>query len=478
MRRITAILIVLMAGAVVAEDDSPAARRNKAIDKGIAWLEGQQASDGSWDYGSGPFRMPVHMKQGTTALAALALLKSGVAPDDPKVTKAFDFVAGCAIEHTYSAACVLLALEARASWEPPRDEDGEIKADATREKDGKGAAAAKRGKPSARDLELAQRCVDFLVKCRYPDTWSYPRLGKGNGDPDLSNTQYALLGLDAAEKIGVAVPRDCYEKAVHDILGAQEKDGPEVATFPVPGADLSFKELRKIEKEMREKIKQIASAFKGKKPGEPGRNGHTEADETRTVEEDAGHKILRTTGRAKMKARGFSYALLPVDQDGNNGHEHFQDWQRKATASMTTAGLASLALCKAHLEGTAGYDRALQETVDQALRDGAAWLAKNFSVTSNTGMAGGAQHVDYYLYGLERAAILLLVPKFGDHDWYDEGSRALVSAQADAGSWDAGGNGTLGPVPDTCFALLFLSRGTTPIVRIPARTATGGAENH
>ena len=29
------------------------------------------------------------------------------------------------------------------------------------------------------------------------------------------------------------------------------------------------------------------------------------------------------------------------------------------------------------------------------------------------------------------------------------------------------------PVPDTCFALLFLARGTTPVVRIPGRVMTG-----
>ncbi len=446
--------------------DTPQARRNKAIDKGVEWLRSQQAADGSWDYGTGPFKMPIHMKAGMTGLSALALLKSGVATDDAAVEKAFAFMATAPIEHTYSAACVLLAIEARANWEPPRFEDEEPKAP---------KGGGKKWKLTARDLEVAQRCVDFLAKCRNPSSWSYPKIGKKPGDPDLSNTHYALLGLDAAERVSIPVPKECYEKALDWILGAQEKDGPEVESFPVPGADLSYKELRKIEKELKDKIKQIESSFKGKKPGEAGANGHTEADEVRTTEEDAAHKLLKTTVKTKMHARGFWYAILPADLDATEGHEHFQAFQRKATASMTTAGLASLALCKSHLEGTNGYEKNWQTKIDTAIRDGAAWLAKNFSVTSNLGMTGSPPHVDYYLYGLERSGIMLLCPRFGEHDWYDEGSRSLVQVQAANGSWDAGANGTLGAVPDTCFALLFLARGTTPIVKIPTKTATGTA---
>jgi hypothetical protein len=42
----------------------------------------------------------------------------------------------------------------------------------------------------------------------------------------------------------------------------------------------------------------------------------------------------------------------------------------------------------------------LKPRVNQALRDGAAWLAKNYSVSANP---GGSLHHYYYLYGLERA---------------------------------------------------------------------------
>jgi hypothetical protein len=478
-------------------DGSLTKARADAIEKGIAWLKKQQAPDGSWDYESKPFPMDIHMLQGSTALGALALLKAGVLPDDPAIKKAFDYIHGCQIEHTYSAGCVLLALEARANWEPPREDESDGPGESTREKT-PGKGAPKKGKPSAKDLDLARRCVEFLGANQLKAAWSYPTLERerererrrppqGLWEGDLSNTQYALLGLDAAERLGVAVPKEMFEKAQEYLLALQEKDGPEVAPFPVPGADLSYKELRKVEKEMHERLKQIEQAFKGKKEGETNADGHTEADERRTTEEDAARKILKTRESAgKMRARGWAYALPPdgtTGDDDERGHGGgLPAWKKNVTGSMTTAGLACLFICKAHLDGTRLYEKSLKAPIDRALRDGAGWMAKHFDVQTNPGASKGQggmmrmrmpAHIYYYMYGLERAGVLLLVPKFGEHDWYVEGCREILKAQAGDGSWDGGEDGTVGPVCDTCFALLFLARGTTPIVRIPTRTATG-----
>ena len=49
--------------------------------------------------------------------------------------------------------------------------------------------------------------------------------------------------------------------------------------------------------------------------------------------------------------------------------------------------------------------------------------------------------------------------------WIEELVDFIVKNQAKDGSWDAGENTTVGPVVDTMFALLFLSRGTTPIIK-------------
>src|SRR5439155_21150134 len=130
----------------------------EAMEKGVAWLKKGQGADGSWDYADGPFRIGIHMKQGTTAFCALALLKSGVAPDDATINKAFEFIHGCQLEHTYSVATVLMALEARYNWEPPREDESVEESDKTAEKKGGGP---KKPKPTGRDIDLAKRCVEF-----------------------------------------------------------------------------------------------------------------------------------------------------------------------------------------------------------------------------------------------------------------------------------------------------------------------------
>jgi hypothetical protein len=473
--------------AVRADDDSDfPKKRGKAIDRGVEWLKKQQANDGSWDYEDKPFGLSVHMKQGSTALAAYALLKAGVLPNDPCIQKAFDFIVSGPPQQVYAVGCVLLAFDARYNWEAPPDP-----ADDPEEGEGTHVRAAPKAKPKkvnapGRDLDYARQCVDFLTKAQQPQgSWRYmPNTGPEVERNDSSNPQYALLGLDAAERMGLEVDKNIYMKAIDWFLMVQEKDGPDVAPFSVPGADMSFKELRKVEKEMKEKIHKIESEFKGKKPGDVNGVGHTEEDERRTVSREAADKIIKTAEKLpKMKARGWTYAYIPTGDDANGGTQGgggmrggggrgaLAPWKTVVTGSMTTSGLACMIVCKSRLDGQAAFEKSLKGPVNKSIRDGAAWLAANYSVRENP---KGQLHHYYYMYGLERGGMLALIPRFGEKDWYTDGSHMFVDQQKSDGQWDAGmGAGTSGPVPDTCFALLFLARGTTPVVRIPTRTATG-----
>jgi hypothetical protein len=92
---------------------------------------------------------------------------------------------------------------------------------------------------------------------------------------------------------------------------------------------------------------------------------------------------------------------------------------------------------------------------DPAALSGVNWLAAKFVVNEN----------GYYMYGLERAAILFDTTTLGKHDWYLEGARHLVERQKANGSW--GNDKTEGwpnSVWDTCFAVLFLKKATRPLV--------------
>ena len=470
-RQVLASLVLALALGHAAGEDLQAFNKSRlaAIEKGVEWLKKAQAEDGSWEFDKAkPLGVGIQMKLGCTALSALALLKSGVASDDPAIEKAFDYLCKAkGPDWVYAAGCILLAIEARYHWEPPpANVDG---APTTRAKNDPKAGPRKPHNITPRELELAEQCKDFLVNEQTPGgSWTYPLRGKadlkGDAKADSSHPQYALLGLDAAERLGLKVPRETYEKALGFFISHQEKEGPEVPSFPVPGADLSFKDLSKIEKELREKIQKIENDFKNKKPGETNGSGHTEDDEMRTVEREAGRKALKTTQRFPMFARGWCYAYPPAEVQG---------WKSVVDGSMTASALVSIFVVKAHLDGAPEFEKQRPAT-DKALRDGCAWLAQHYTVKANPaeGDKKCLNHY-YYMYGLERAGILGLVPAFGEHDWYLDGCTMFIEAEKTDGSWDAGAIGTAGPVPDTCFALLFLCRGTTPFVKIPTRTATG-----
>lgn len=452
--RITTVPLLVLGLAALARAQAPAdpeaalrQQKQTAITRGVRWLSEQQKPDGSWTYDNKPLILEYYpMTQGVTALSAFALLKCGVEPSDPVLEKAFAYIRSQELKWTYEVSCVLLAIEAKANPEARADED----------EGGTTTRRAPRGRATPADMDLARRCVEFLVRHQQVGLWRYP----SGSQEDVSNTQYALLALDAAERLGIAVPKEVYEKVALRLLEGQEKDGEVVPTFPVPGADRSFRELKAIQEDMEKEIRALEKRFK-KDPNKPDADGQTLADRTATVERGAARRILETGERPPMKARGWAY-FLP----GTSGHT----WQTTPNGSMTASGLAALFICKSRLEGTPKWGP-LQARVDQALRDAAAWLAKNYSISSNP---SGTIHAYYYLYGFERAGILGLIGRFGEHDWYMEGCDHLLKSQLGNGEWNAALRGTGGPVPDTCFALLFLARGTTPVVKVPRRVMTGG----
>ncbi len=151
-----------------------------SIDKGVRYLKKNQGKDGDWE--SLVLGNIIGLKGGTTALATLALLNSGVKPDDPSVAKALEYLRKLTPDKTYVRALQTMAFaEARQSKDLPR---------------------------------IEENVRWFKEKALYRngrlEGWSYP----GNDIADNSNTQYALLGLYAAKTAGVKVD----EKLWRDIL--------------------------------------------------------------------------------------------------------------------------------------------------------------------------------------------------------------------------------------------------------------------
>ncbi|MFT7539389.1 MAG: hypothetical protein ACI9K5_000345, partial [Gammaproteobacteria bacterium] len=118
--------------------------------------------------------------------------------------------------------------------------------------------------------------------------------------------------------------------------------------------------------------------------------------------------------------------------------------------SMVTAGLSILSIAYSALDGK--IPGKYRRGVIKAKEEGLNWLAEKFSSTGNPG--AGNSWFNYYLYGIERVGGLYETDMFGTHDWYWKGAAELLKRQKAEGHWDN--------IPDTAFALLFLSRATSP----------------
>ncbi len=371
-----------------------------------------------------------HDPVGETALNLLALIKGGAARDDRRLQGVVDWLVSNPPRCTYAAGIVLAALEA---WRAPAKELGF----------GEGKASGVHGSRKLTKAErgLASKVTTFLLDGaltsdadaprgrhtapRVPGgakrgavtgstgymCWGYPgphqlraaRPPRADRDAreywDNSNSQYAVLGLHSAALCEIRVPRYVWPKVAGHFLRHQRADGPAWRAFKL-GAGA-----------------------------------------------DGGRYAL--SRRAKVaRVRGWSYGYMDGDEE---------DERTSAYGSMTCAGISSLAIADGAMmrARTPGYARGRRSAVLQAIRDGFAFLDKHWSSWANP--ARGRYYYLYYLYSLERAAMLSGVTWIGSHDWYWEGALQLLLSQDEQGSWRASTGGN-------AFALLFLKRGTTAVV--------------
>ncbi len=161
---------------------------NKAVDRGVEYLISKQQLDGTWNHGRKP-------RVGCTALVLYTLLSSGVDPLSPAVELAATHLEYEPLpDHTYDCALMIMALSAH---DPKRHRD--------------------------RLEDLVERLVGWEVR----GGWGYPGT-PGNQDPgwqDLSNTQYAVMGLWAAAREGVRVPKGIWGPVAHGLARYGGTDG-------------------------------------------------------------------------------------------------------------------------------------------------------------------------------------------------------------------------------------------------------------
>lgn len=167
-------------------------RVEDAIRNGVKYLFEQQEKDGAWE----SERIPGH-RTGINSLCTLALLKSGVKPDDPRIQKALGVIRAAEPNQTYDVALQIVVLC---------------------------AAGAKD------DLRLIQRNVDRLeavqvTKGKERGGWRYGDPIASKLPPDNSNSAFAVWALDEAARAGAKVKEEIWHRALDYWRSMQNADG-------------------------------------------------------------------------------------------------------------------------------------------------------------------------------------------------------------------------------------------------------------
>lgn len=173
-------------------------RLQVAIEQGINYLKRQQKANGSW---SDPAGQP----GGMTGLCTLALLNAGVSADDPTVRQALSYLRKMSAEDIDATYSVALQTMVFCRAEPDRDR--------------------------AQILENVRWFEKTQVKTPPGEGgWSYPGIA-----PDNSNSQFALLALHEAERIGVSASDETWNAARQYWENCQNADGSWGYRRSVPG---------------------------------------------------------------------------------------------------------------------------------------------------------------------------------------------------------------------------------------------------
>ena len=374
----------------------------QSITRGVTKLREHLRGMGGGELGPQPPDGGDSFHSGRLAIGILALLKGGVPKDDEVVVQALAELRKRTLIDTYSLANGIMALE--ALYIPP-NEYGDLRSGTI--------DRPRKRQPSPEDRALLQKWLDRLLT--NIDTRVDPayllRFNYTGGDRfDNSVNQYGLLGLYSAHLCGLEIKPLLWEAAINHLLACQSQEGPKI--------DLDLIDYRTMTR--------------------------------RQADPDAPFTVSRTLARAN----GWSY-----HESRSEG-----DWI-PSRGSMTCAGITGLAICQAALQDHPTLKRPkLQSDANRARSDGFAWLAQHLTARCHPGeLAHQQQWFYYYLYGLERAALLSGIALIQDRDWYFEGAMVLVLAQQADGDWP----GELHPdriVERDAMAILFLKQSTAPVL--------------
>lgn len=252
---------------------------------------------------------PGRYGMGKTALSLTALLESGLSTEDDLVRRAFEKLDALPFQQTYSVACYLFALD--AYWQA-RHHEWKEKAAASGSKTIAVDEAVPRFPPDGPVREKMRELVGWLVSGS-GGSWTYKGRVAGG---DLSNAQFAMLGLK---------------------IGLQNKIPVPVEVFHAVAEQLA------------------SSLFRTRSRSRFGIVYRTRAWEGVT-------KGRSRSQRYQVETGGWSYKYSPKGPSSSN---------------MTAAGLSSLLIAREGLLEQGAYSKELAAKVDPVIDAALGWVASS-----------------------------------------------------------------------------------------------------
>ncbi|MCK6448645.1 MAG: hypothetical protein L6Q99_19810 [Planctomycetes bacterium] len=246
-----------------------------AIDRGVAYLLARQNRDGSWDAEMHERNVPHHdYRSGPTALVLYTLVKCKVEREHPAIERALVYLQQTLPDRTYALSVEIQALVAL--------DDEALQ---------------------PRITELTKRLLDARTERK--GGWEYP--GFTPGQVDLSNTQYAALGLRAAASAGVKIPLKVWSDLAACALDFQEKPYSIDVALPAGETGTGTREIAgfcyKTDKSHAPSASMTAAGIA------------TSAIATQALGKQLDKDLARRSERARAQALGWLDAKWSVDEN-------------------------------------------------------------------------------------------------------------------------------------------------------------------
>lgn len=148
---------------------------------------------------------------------------------------------------------------------------------------------------------------------------------------------------------------------------------------------------------------------------------------------------------------------LAVEQEVRNSAVFGVDRVEAAAILALQPRLAFLLFALEQTERKLARERARKRGTDLRILNG--FVALNKHLGEPVGRDQDIRQGNlYFLWSVERVAVLYDLATIGTKDWYRWGAEMLVANQQADGNWTNGGYPSANPIIDTCLALLFLKR--------------------